>query len=394
VNCIVAVEARFVVSGGRPASRILTYDWSWKRYLQVFDSVTILARLSHTEDPSAAPTDGPRVQFLPLPSYVGPGQYLRKVGELRRRIRVACDDRSAVIVRCPGAIGTLVCGELRRRGRPYGAEVVADPADVFAPRAVQHPLRPFFRRWFTGQLRRQCREACAVKYVTERALQRRYPPAPGAFSNHCSDVDLRTPAFVLAPRPVCDERRPVRLVSVGSLMQLYKAPDVLIDSIATLVTGGLDLTLNLVGDGRYRPELEARVAARGLRERVRFVGELPAGEAVRAELDRADLFVLPSRTEGLPRAMLEAMARALPCIGSTAGGIPELLPPEDLVPAGDAVALARKIRDVTSDAQRMARMSARNLREAEKHRDEILGERRTAFYRSVRERTSRWLEAR
>ena len=137
--------------------------------------------------------------------------------------------------------------------------------------------------------------------------------------------------------------------------------------------------------------LAARARALGLGPRVRFLGQLPAGDAVRAELDRADLFVLPSRTEGLPRAMVEAMARALPCIGSTAGGIPELLPAEDLLPPGDAAAQARKIREVVSDPGRMARMSARNLEKAEEYRDDALRERRVAFYQNITNQTETWV---
>jgi hypothetical protein len=128
----------------------------------------------------------------------------------------------------------------------------------------------------------------------------------------------------------------------------------------------------------------------GIGERVHFRGQLTAGEAVRAELDAADLFCMPSRTEGMPRAMLEAMARALPCIGSTVGGIPELLPPEDLVPPGDVAALAAKIRDSIGDPVRMAAMSARNLERAHRYREEILRERRTECYRALRARTEAW----
>ena len=85
---------------------------------------------------------------------------------------------------------------------------------------------------------------------------------------------------------------------------------------------GLDLELTVVGDGRYQAELEARAAQLGLGQRVRFLGRLPAGEAVRAEMKRADVFILPSRQEGLPRAMVEAMALGLPCLGSTVGASP------------------------------------------------------------------------
>jgi glycosyltransferase involved in cell wall biosynthesis len=118
---------------------------------------------------------------------------------------------------------------------------------------------------------------------------------------------------------------------------------------------------------------------------------LPAGQAVRDELDAADLFVLPSRTEGLPRAMIEAMARGLPSLGSTVGGIPELLPPEDMVPPGDVTALARKIREVIVTPNRMQAMSERNLAKAQEYHADILQKRRHEFYSRIRRVTEIWL---
>ena len=65
------------------------------------------------------------------------------------------------------------------------------------------------------------------------------------------------------------------------------------------------------------------------------------GHGVTEQLDAADVFVLPSRQEGLPRAMIEAMARSLPCVGSDVGGISELIP-DWVVPPNDPQALALK----------------------------------------------------
>jgi glycosyltransferase involved in cell wall biosynthesis len=125
---------------------------------------------------------------------------------------------------------------------------------------------------------------------------------------------------------------------------------------------------------------------------VRFAGQLTTREAVRAELDQADLFVLASLTEGLPRAMIEAMARSLPCIGTAVGGIPELLPLDAMVAPGNTADLAAIISAVVTDPARMASMSARNLAKAREYHEDIIRGRRTAFYKHLKEGTMQWLE--
>lgn len=126
-----------------------------------------------------------------------------------------------------------------------------------------------------------------------------------------------------------------------------------------------------------------RYAARlGIADRVRFEGQQPA-DRVADELRRADLFVLASRTEGLPRALIEAMAAGLPCIGTRVGGIPELLDDEALVAPGDAEALAARIRAFLDDAGLFERQAARNLREASIYAAPRLQRLRDGFLQTV-----------
>jgi glycosyltransferase involved in cell wall biosynthesis len=364
----------------------------WQRYLEVFDEVRILGRV---QDVPVAPqravrADGPGISLVPLPYYLGPWAYLSKYGSLRRAARRAADTHDSVIIRTPGAAADLLVSAFGRSGRPYGAEVVGDPYDVFVPGGVRTVLRPILRWRMTNDIRRQCAHACAVAYVTAGFLQRRYPAAPAAHVASYSCVDLTDDAFVSEPRGVSPTGGTRRIVFVGSLEQMYKAPDVLIDAVAAACARGGDLRLTLLGDGRHREELEARAGARGLAGRVQFLGYLPTGDAVRKELDAADLFVLPSHTEGLPRALIEAMARGLPCIGSSVGGIPELLSSSERVTPGDVDALASRILEVLGDGERCCRLSRENLQRARDYHLDALRPRRLAFYRAVREATAQW----
>jgi glycosyltransferase involved in cell wall biosynthesis len=144
----------------------------------------------------------------------------------------------------------------------------------------------------------------------------------------------------------------------------------------------------LAGDGRHAHAMRDLAARLGIKSQTRFLGQLASGRAVRDFLDSVDVFVMPSRQEGLPRAMLEAMARGCPCIGSNIGGIPELLVAEDLVPPNDPEVLARKIMEVTADPQRMKAMSARNLAKAKQFDPEALRDVRRAFYQYVRDHSA------
>ncbi|MFZ5477962.1 MAG: glycosyltransferase family 4 protein [Myxococcota bacterium] len=389
MRATVSLEQRFARTPDGAVWTETAFDPAfWQPYLSVFDEVRVVARVREADAAGEGwrRADAPGVTFDGLPHWIGPAQYLRAALRVRRRAAEIVRPGEAYVLRVPSAIGGRLWRRLAALGHPYGVEVVGDPWDVFAPGSLAHPLSPVLRRWFARELRRQCARATGASYVTERALQRRYP-CP-AFSTNVSTIRLDDAWLLRAPRVYAGPGR--RVVFVGSLEVLYKAPDVLLDAVARVAEAMPDVELVMVGDGRRRPELEASPAARRLGDRVRFLGALPAGERVRAELDAADLFVLPSRTEGLPRAMVEAMARGLPCVGADVGGIPELVPPDLLVRPGDAGELARRIEALLRDPARMTEASARNLEVARGYASSVLLPRRTAFYRHLRERTEAW----
>jgi glycosyltransferase involved in cell wall biosynthesis len=363
----------------------------WSCYLEIFDEVTVLARVGAPSGPSreGARADGPLVSFRALPNYYGPWQYLRNLIQLRNSVRLAVRESDAYILRVPGLVGSSAWYEIRRLKRKYALEVVADPWDALGPGTSPGLFRPVFRRAGTRELKSMCRDAAAIHYVTESALQERYPAAPNAytiaFPNALIDSAFADVAILQERFRRFGPNRAIRIGFIGSLAQMYKGPDVLLCASSLCRARGRHFELVMVGDGRYAEQMNGLAKRLGVEDRTQFVPRLPSGEPVFDFLNSIDLFVMPSRAEGLPRALVEAMARGCPCIGSNIGGIPELLAPEDLVPPNNPEALAQKILEVTANPERMKAMSERNLARAKQFDPEVLRDARLAFYRYVRD---------
>lgn len=153
-----------------------------------------------------------------------------------------------------------------------------------------------------------------------------------------------------------------QIVFVGRLAE-QKGVDVLIEALA-----GLDEHLLVLGDGSQREELET--LARDLSVDAEFVGQVPP-EEVREFLSHGKLFVLPAvRGEGLPNAVLEAMAVGLPVIVTDVAGVPDVVENDItgyVVPPGDSQALRERIKELSNDSSKRSRMGERAQEYVENH---------------------------
>jgi len=294
-------------------------------------------------------------------------------------------------------MGTLLWHQAKRLGRPYGVEVVGDPWQSLAPGGVRGICRPITGLKARLELARQCRSACVASYVTEFTLQDRYPP--GGWSTHYSSIELPDEAIIgeeeltahlASIREAISEKRTLRICHMGTMSALYKGQDVLLEAVSLCRKRGRNVELTLLGEGRYYGYYVDKARRLGLMECVSFLGQLPPGRAVIEQLDAADLFVLPSFAEGLPRSLIEAMARGLPCLASKVGGIPELLAAEYLFPPKDPVALSNAIESLFLDRGKIETMARRNLETAKRYRSDELRRRRVEMYQKLKEETERW----
>lgn len=269
---------------------------------------------------------GVPIHFLDASSFwQAPATWLR----LRRRLR----DRSPDIVQTflfhANVLGSLAIGGEQRPALFTGVRV-ADPSR-------------WRQRWEAWTSRRAQRIICVSQTVADFCrFQAGFPRDKLSVIPNGIDPSVYPPGRRLPPGRIGlpDDRR--ILLFIGRL-HAQKA----VDWLLTLAPGFLDRLprhdLVLAGDGPQRHELEHLAAQLGIAHRVRFLGYR---DDVPDLLAAADLLVLPSRWEGMPNVVLEAMASGLPVVATRAAGVRELLGPladQQTIPFGDGQALTDAI---------------------------------------------------
>ncbi|MBW8190548.1 glycosyltransferase family 4 protein [Neiella marina] len=385
MNLAVTCEFRFfrTPDGQVWTESVFLYEF-WLRYLEAFSQVTVIARIQDVAEAKSnwQLSSGQQVAFVALPYYVGFSGLVKNALAIRKIIRQQINLADAVIFRVPSQSITLAAFG-KAITTPYGVEVVGDPYDVFSSGITGTWLDRALAVTSCLSLKRICRRAEAACYVTQGYLQQRYPAGTSALSVGCSDIEL--PANQILPSPRSYSQPASKLVFVGSLEQLYKGPDTLIEALQQLNQQGIQLTVNMLGCGRYLAHVKQLAEQKGCADNVNLLGAIEHAQ-VSNYLDEADVFVMPSRTEGLPRALIEAMARGLPCVASNVGGIPELLPADVLVEKNDPHALADCLKRLCLSPEKLTQASAQNLEKSKEYELNKLAKRRTDFYCGYKDR--------
>ena len=171
-------------------------------------------------------------------------------------------------------------------------------------------------------------------------------------AHHGVNTERFAPSTSIAPT----HAGPMRILAVGRLVPKKGYP-VLLGAIGALVEEGRDVVCSIVGAGPERDALAELATGLGINDQVRFLGALPA-TGVAATYLEADVFVQASVVmangdrDGIPNALLEAMASGVAVVASDVAGIPEVITADAglLVPPGDTGALARALAHLQDEA--------------------------------------------
>lgn len=354
----------------------------WRRYLEVFDELVVVGRIRSLRAGESVQmldkSSGPGVSFLEVPSLGGIQAMIFRRREAAEKIRAGMADCDAVIIRT-SAVGQLAAGIAESLQKPWVVEVVGCAFDSLWNYGswqgkIYAPIAAYLNRRMIGR-------APFAIYVTQNFLQKRYPCS--GYSVGCSDVQLsKRDEAVLAKRLAKIERTlsPLRIGLIGSLVHSHKGVDIALRALAIAKQRLPAFEFQVLGGGD--PAWWRHLAQEcGIGSQTVFCGTLANGEAVNRWLDEIDLYIQPSRVEGLPRALIEAMSRACPALGSNAGGIPELLDPSCIHKSSDVQGLADLLTTALSDKEWLIRQATRNYQAAAAFDSEALGYIRRMFWR-------------
>ena len=267
---------------------------------------------------------------------------------------------------------------LRNRKYPYAVEMVNNPKTLEELSTFQKAINVLL-------VRRMIRKAAGVSYVTKKSLQADFPVIYShQFVESYSSVEIKNSDIVL-PADKYKINSTLKIVHVSNAIESDgKGHTTLIDALKTVCEKGYSAEVYFVGAGTKVPDFETYAKQKGINDRVHFVGRISGHEEMFKFLKDCDLMVFPSKSEGLPRTVIEAMAVGLPCISSNVGGIPELLDKKYLFSPLDTDGFAMEICRLIDNPKELEEMSRENIRRAKDYSSDVLTKRRTAFYEKLK----------
>lgn len=290
-----------------------------------------------------------------------------QVGTAVKRLRRLLAEQQPQIVQTflfhANVVGTLAARGLQSSPQP--------PREESRPRLV-HGMRVADPSWLRQTIERRtsvCADkvVCVSRSVSEYCAARLRIPADKLVVIP-NGIDVAAYAD-LQPADLADFGLPPghrAIVFVGRLHR-QKGLDWLLSFAPRLLEQLPDHDLLLVGEGPERPRLEARVQALGLDRRIHFTGWSPHVPGI---LRASELLILPSRWEGMPNVLLEAMAAALPIVTTQAEGVQELLGPlanEQSVAFGDQEAFLARLRRLAENRQLATALGRQNRERVERN---------------------------
>lgn len=362
----------------------------FKRYIRIFDSLRLVARCAMVDElkPTYVPITDNRIEVVTIPMFRGPIQFLKCFVKIKKSIKGIYNDVDAGMLRLPSIMGSYIGYSMIRKHIPYAAENVYDSQDGY--RSSDKLTERILWRLMDYLQRHLCYKADGVSCVTQFYMQRRYfSKKKDSFSSHYSTLAL-FPSFYTHERKFPSQKTSYSIVHVANpvVTKGRKGHEQMIQMLQEVTLNNLDVRVVFIGGGSEE-ELEKLMKLAmecGVSDKVTFTGYISKTE-IRNYLLKADLFVMPTKAEGLPRVVIEAMSVGLPCISTRVSGLPELLQDHFLTEYHDVDSLSKLVIEMLTTPELYEKASQENFEKSKMYENCILEQRRDVFYKELKIRS-------
>ena len=371
-------------SSGNYFSRRVLSDELLSRYTNNIEKLYILARVEIVNE---FKQEGNKltlnnIEFIEISDFRGPKELLQKFPSILRQFKIYCKKVDIVYFRTPSLL-SLSLYRFTPKTKKVGLEFIMG-AHYFIER--NDCVSRIINRVINNEAKRIAKKANATLYVTKKKLQEVYPPSNNVYNKSkdyftvgISDVELDE-HYLEYRVPIGIEKKRFVIICVGFMDSYRKGQHILINAAYILIKKGFDIELKFVGDGKKKKEFEDLSKKLNIFDKVTFSGRISTKEEMFRALKSADIFVLPSRLEGLPRVIIEAMATGLPVIASNVDGNSELVQEKLIVDDFSADSYAKKIEMLICNFNYYNKCSRENTEKAKKYLPNVLDPKRNAFY--------------
>lgn len=339
------------------------------RYLNNYENIIVIARVigKNESSPRYSEITNPRIRII-------------NGGEMSdNNLNSIIKNSDGLIIRLPSILGLKAAFFALVAKKEYIIELVGNAWDAYwlhsnKGKLVAGPITLLTKAivYFSKH----------VIFVTNEYLQEKYPTKGttiGISNVYLEKLDDRVLEQRINKIQTRTSEQKLILGTIGSLDMRYKGQHHVVRAIHDLYIKGFNnIEYHLVGggEGKYLKKLVNKL---GLNHVVKFIGALPHNE-VYSWLDSIDLYIQPSLTEGLPRALIEAMSRGCPCIASSAGGNPELIDKDYIFRKSNIWEITEQIVK-SSIIENMIEQSYLNFKKSKQYESEHLDRQRENYIR-------------
>lgn len=372
----VSLEHRFYEYDGKLYTKLAFPYAYWCDYLNYFDQVTVVARVKKVDELThdMVRVDGENVYYENLVYFRGMKEFLLKSPFIIAAIFKVALKHKYFLLRSGNSTNFLWLF-LFILNKPYLREYPGNVKEGMIGVIGEKLWVRILANILDGLARFQGKFSKANSFVSQYCKELYSSKRPSfVFSSFkFSEINCKKLNYKIENK--------VKIVSLGRL-EGEKGHASLLQAIHLLNEKNIEV--HLIGDGGQRLTLES--LAKELQINVIFHGALTDRDRIFSILQQSDIYIIPSLTEGMPRSLLEAMAIGLPCIGSTAGGIPEVLSEDVTYEPSKSEELAKLIEQFCNSQELRELNGLKNLEFVSREYGEIkLMEQKKSFWSKVYE---------